>query len=246
MKKLEIPDELKLETYPKRSQKATFDRINLVIDFQAGSSGIGATVKSFIDAIPNHDEIVKCIEEKMKEIEHFKKVYRQKTRFFRNLDSAWNVMLDSAYSFDEYLQLLPKVKNAESRLARITDVEAKAELQAKYDRFKELEPVCSKQMVIYQEYKRARDDRDDALATLVKAEKQLGALKENEVFLASQITSDHIIADEMKKSISNLFANVHGKCINCHALLDAMHPLPHTYFHYICVHSLYSCNSGVV
>ena len=38
---LDVPDELKLENQERRVNAATFDRIDLVIDFQPGKDGIG-------------------------------------------------------------------------------------------------------------------------------------------------------------------------------------------------------------
>ena len=96
---VELPDEFKLESYPRRVQEATFDRLDLVVTFRPGKDKIGATVRSFVDAITAHDEIVKVIEEKMNEIDVLRRHYRKKNRLFRNLDSAWNVILDNPAEF---------------------------------------------------------------------------------------------------------------------------------------------------
>lgn len=216
MKKVDIPEELKLENYEKRTQTASFDRIDLVISFRGGKDNIGATVKGFMDAIPAHDNIVKTIEEKMEEIVVLKRNYYKKNRLFRNLDSAWNLTLDNPVDFYEYLELVPKMPKIEKRLAVVEDVVIKAQLQELYDRFQLLQPKCSKQAVIYETFSEARTVKDDAMKALLEAEADLSRLKHKEKELAALISDDHILADEMKKTLSSLFPNVHGECYAQH------------------------------
>lgn len=209
MKKLPIPEELKLENYDRRRYTAVFDRIDLVLEFRAGKGGIGATIKCFLDAISKHDEIVAQIEDQLNTVKELKRIYRKKNRLFRNLDSAWNLMLNNPVEFHEYLGLLPKMENIEERIEQITDPEIKAKVVAQYDRFKLLEPVCSRQLAVYELYSKSREERDESMKVLVKAEAKVVKLKEEERVLASHISDDHIIADEMKKSMTQLFPNVH-------------------------------------
>jgi hypothetical protein len=211
MQKVGIPEELKLENYEKRIQTASFDRLDLVISFRPGKDNIGATVKGFFEAIPAHDAIVKTIEEKMEEIVVLKRNYYKKNRLFRNLDSAWNLTLDNPVDFYEYLDLVPKMPKIEKRLAVVEDVVIKTQLQELYDRFQSLQPKCSKQAVIYETFSEARTIKDDAMKALLEAEADLSRLKHREKELAVLISDDHIIADEMNKTLSAVFPNVHGK-----------------------------------
>lgn len=206
----QVPDELKLENSVRRVQFAVFDRLDLVIDFQEGKDGIGAIVKSFLDAITKHDNIVISMEAKMLEIVELKRNYRKRNRLFRNLDSAWNVMLTNPVEFNEYIALIPKMKNIETRIERVTDPEAKAQLTSQLDRFKSLEPKCSKQLIIHEAYSIARKERDDAMHELVKHEKLLSKMREEEKILASNICDDHILADESQKSLTSMFPNIHS------------------------------------
>jgi hypothetical protein len=211
MKKVDIPEDLKLENYEKRIQTASFDRLDLVISFRAGKDDIGATVKGFMDAIPAHDAIVKEIEEKMAEIVLLKRNYYKKNRLFRNLDSAWNLTLDNPVDFYAYLDLVPKMPKIEKRLAIVEDVVIKAQLQELYDRFQALQPKCSKQSVIYESFSEARTIKDDAMKALLEAETDLSKLKHREKEVATLISDDHILADELGKPLSEVFPNVHGK-----------------------------------
>lgn len=213
MKKLEVPDELKLEFYDRRVNEAVFDRLDLVLGLMPGKDGVGAVVKCFLDAIAIHDEIVKTIEEKMDEVGELKKVFLKKSRLFRNLDSAWNIMLDNPVDFYEYLELLPKMKNIEARLKIVEDAKVKAELLAEYYRFQSLQPVCSKQLIIYNTYSEARKERDDAMKALQTGEASLISIKNTERQLAKNISDDHIFADKNGRSLSSIFPNIQGKIL---------------------------------
>jgi len=64
------------------------------------------------------------MEEHLLEITALKKVYNKKNRLFRNMDSAWNVMIEEvSKEFDEYNALLPKMRNVEERLQTMVDLE---------------------------------------------------------------------------------------------------------------------------
>eukprot|EP01038_Epipyxis_sp_PR26KG_P007566 gene7566-10307_t len=206
---LPLAEELKLETYPRPPRLAVFDRLDLVVEFRAGNDQIGAVIKNFKNAIPAHDEIVKAIEEKMDEIKECRKFYTKKNRLFRNLDSAWNVMLEMPTHFFDYVALIPKMKNIEERIQLVKDEKIKAELIYDFKRYKELHPICSNQMVIYDSYNEARNERDEALKKYVKAEQELVRLKEKEKELASLISDDHVIADFRKMTISATFPHIH-------------------------------------
>lgn len=219
MKKVDIPYELKLENYEKRIQTASFDRLDLVISFRAGKDNIGATVKGFLEAIPAHDAMVKTIEEKMAEISILKRNYYKKNRLFRNLDSAWNLTLDNPVEFYDYLELVPKIPKIKQRLDIVEDVVIKAQLQELYDRYVSLEPKCSKQAVIYETFSEARTVKDEAMKALLEAEAELNRLKHKEKEVAAQISDDHILADEMNKTVSSVFPNIHGRFCNINMVI---------------------------
>ncbi len=213
MKKVAIPDELKLENYEKRTQTASFDRLDLVISFRPGKDGFGATVKGFLESIPAHDAIVKVIEEKMAEIIILKRNYHRKNRLFRNLDSAWNLTLDNPVDFYFYMDLVPKIGKIEKRIDLVEDVALKTQLQELRDRYYELHPKCSKQAVIYETFSEARTVKDEAMRALLDAESELTRLRHKEKEVAAQISDDHILADELGKTMPSVFPNVHGELI---------------------------------
>lgn len=219
MKKVAIPDELKLENYERRIQTASFDRLDLVISFRPGRDGKGATVKGFLEAIPSHDDIVKVIEEKMADIVVLKRNYHKKNRLFRNLDSAWNLTLDNPVDFYFYMDLAPKIDKIVKRLELVEDVVIKTQLQELKDKYDVLFPKCSKQAVIYETFSEARTAKDEAMKTLLEAESELNRLRHKEKEVAAQISDDHILADELGKTISAVFPNVHGTKIVCQYLV---------------------------
>ncbi len=211
MKRLPLSEELKVEFYEKKIHDATFDRLDLVIGFQPGKEGVGAIVKCFLDAITSHDIIVKTVEDKMESISLLKKAYFKKSRLFRNLDSAWNIMLDNPVNFYDYVDLLPKMKNIESRLKLITDSKIHAEVLAEFLRFQSLHPICSRQMIIHETYSAARLERDNAMKALASAEGELTLLRDDERRSAAKISDDHIFADEAGQNLSAVFPNVQGE-----------------------------------
>ncbi len=126
---LPIPPELKPESYEKRKFETVFHRLDLTIEFIPGKDKKGAIVRRFINGIPNHDAIVKSIEEKMDLINEVNNNLKKKLRLFRNLDAAYNMMLTSPDDFDEYQSLIPRMVNVKQRLEAITDPESKVKLE---------------------------------------------------------------------------------------------------------------------
>lgn len=128
---LTIPDALKAETYERRTFEGSFHRLNLAIRFHSGNDGVGAVVKHFIDAIPNHDKMVKRVEDSLLHMEGLKSVLKKKNCLFKNLDSSFNTLLTNPDELDEYMDLIPKMKNIDARIKAIRQTEArvKAELE---------------------------------------------------------------------------------------------------------------------
>ena len=121
IQKLELPEEFKQETYERRIHKADVDRLDLCVKLRAGKDGKGAVVDHFIEAVHLHDDVVKRIEEKMNEIDELRKIYTKKHRVYRNWDSSYNTMNTFQEDYQEYLQLLPKMRNYEERIEQIED-----------------------------------------------------------------------------------------------------------------------------
>jgi ankyrin repeat protein len=207
--KAEIPQESKIEFYERRPQAAEFDRVDFAINFVAGKDGIGAIISSFQDNIIDHDAIVKVIEEKWKVIDVLQRDYNKKNRLFRNLDSAWNNVHDKPEEFAEYCKLIPKMKNIEQRLLQIKDAKVKAALELSYERFKYLDPTNKTLLIIKKSLETASISRNAAKEIVVKAEFECEKLLEKERALAAHISDDHIIADEKRILISEVFPNIH-------------------------------------
>lgn len=195
-----FPDELKLENYERRPNAALFDRLDLVVFFHPGHKGIGAVVKNFRDAIKSHDEMVVKVEAQMVEVEIKKRIYKKKNRLFRNLDSAWNLILENPVQYYEYLNLfktltgycqrslvpIPQSSNTSEGISALTPAQhtyikqlmedeedpiEKVKLTGLYIKYTELEPVCSRQHLVYLSFARAREERDSSVQQLLEAEK---------------------------------------------------------------------------
>lgn len=203
-----IPNETRPEAYSRRLLVANFDRLDLVLKFVPGVDNEGAIVSAFVDAIPNHDAIVKEIEEKLTQIDGLKHDFKKKNRLYLNLDGAWNSLCVRPEEFEEYLKLIPQVENAEERIKQIKDSKAKAKLQALYNRFEAIKVENAKLVPVRDSLDQAREVRDKARELLVDNENQLTILREREKELARLITDDHMIADERKISIAEVFPNV--------------------------------------
>lgn len=210
MNRFPIPNELKIEHYERRVQPAIFDRMDLVVKFIPGKDNIGAIVYGYIDAIKSHDDVVKRVEERWAEVDEIRKNFNKMNRQFRNMDGAWTSMNQRPDEFQEYLALLPKMKNIESRIERITDSIAKVKAEADFKRFKELEPSCSRLGIAFDALEKCRLERDQAREVLLKAEADFLILREEERRAAAQISEDHVIADEKDLHISSLFPNIQG------------------------------------
>ena len=108
MQRLEIPKELKLETYERRKFSASIDHLGLTVELIPGADGKGAIVKGFIDAISLHDAMVKSVEDNTLALKNIRREFTKKNRMYRNLDGAWNTfMSDHQEDFEEYVSFLP-------------------------------------------------------------------------------------------------------------------------------------------
>ena len=211
MQRLEIPKELKLETYERRKFSATMDHLGLTVELIPGSEGNGAIVKGFIDAIALHDDMVKNVEDNTLALKNIRREFTKKNRMYRNLDGAWNTfMSDHQEDFEEYKALAPNMEGMEERIKLITDAKAKIKAEADWKRFKELEPVCDKLKEVQDALENAREERDVVQARLLEVEGALARSKTEEKRLADNITDDHIIACEQGKNIAHIFPNIQG------------------------------------
>lgn len=206
--KMVVPDELKLETYAIRKHEVVLDRIEAVMSFWPGKGNKGAVLKSYIDAISTHDEIVKQIEDKWHQIDDLRRDFNKKNRIFRNLDSSFTIMNAKPEELMEFQELKPKMRNITKRLEQITDAKLRANAEAEYRRYLHLEPTCERMLDFRMEVTKARDLRDEARRLLMEAEKELNAIRDIEKDAASRITDDHIIADERHISLAELFPNI--------------------------------------
>ena len=212
-----IPDDTKLELYPRNPQLAVFDRVDLLIEFSPGKDGIGATFKNFIHAIRVHDEIIKQLEEKMKYIAFLRRDATRKGRLFQSYTSAWAALFEHMKEFQEYrdVKLRMKTFDFDYQLAmeRQNDDEMKR-LDNQKKRFEFLKvknvPIEDMQRAIDE----ARENREEAHKLLSDEEALCDKLKIAERRAAENISDDHIYADEQRIPFSDMFPNIRGKYIS--------------------------------
>lgn len=205
---LHPPSFLKLEFFERRRNEALFERLDFTVNFIPGHADTGAIVKSWINGIIDHDNIVKLIEELMAKVIVLKRDFKKKNRLYRNLDSSWSIMLVKPDEYDEYLALLPKMVGIEERIEKIKDEKAKVKAEAELQRFKEIEPANKILMPLKNSLEVARKDRDVAREHLLEGEKMLAAARLKEKDIAFRITDDHVYADEQGKVVGDIFTNV--------------------------------------
>lgn len=212
---LPLPPEVKYESYERKPYNAIFDRLDLVAEFKAGKDGIGAIFVKFVESIYLHDEIAKKIDDKLDEIDTLRKIDGKKNKIFRNWDSTYNLMNTFPADFADFLTLAPKMKNFEERLKRISEPEQKAKAEMEYRRYNELFLKCSGLQEVHSALEASRNDRDEARAILMTAEKELNQLRDQEVRIVSKISDDHAIADEKGLFVGRIFPQVHKGDILC-------------------------------
>ena len=187
-KKFDLTSEHKIETYKARKYEASFERVDLAVQFVPGHDGKNAIAKHFIDAIKNHDEVVKQLEEQWIGIDTLKRDLVKKTRLFRNLDATWNMLNQNPDDFTEYLNLIPRMKNIRERIKLMKNFKAKARAETELVRFEELKPKCLKLLSVHKGLSEARDTRDAARKALMDAEVDFNKLRANEKEVAALIT----------------------------------------------------------
>lgn len=209
-----VPDDTKLELYPRNAQLAVFDRVDLLIEFTPGKDGIGATFKNFIQAIRVHDEIIKQLEEKMKYITFLKRDSQRKIRLFQSYNSAWSALFEHMKEFNEYKELKVKMRtydfDYQLAMERQNDNEMKRLEQMKQRvNFLKIKNIPLENM--QQAIDDARESRDDANKLLSEEEQLCDKLRMAERRAAENISDDHIYADEQRIPFSDMFPNIRGE-----------------------------------
>lgn len=115
----------------------------------------------------------------------------------------------SVYIKSTFLNNKKNLLKLEELIEIIEDIDTKAKFQEIYNRYIELYNLCSKQKIVYDTYCKTRNKRDEILSLIKTNEKILFDLKEKEKILSYLICEDHIIANDLKKNIGEIFPNVH-------------------------------------
>ncbi len=206
-----IPDDTKLELYPRTTHLAVFDRVDLMIEFSPGKDGVGATFKSFIHAIKVHDEIIKTLEEKMKLVATLRRDLTRKTRLYQSYSSAWSAMFEHMKEFYEYKELKSKMKTFDFDFQFAMERQNEEEMKRLNNQKRRLEHLKVKNVLIEKmqtTIEEAKDSRDEASKLLADEEALCDKLRMSERRAAENISDDHIYADEQRIPFSDMFPNI--------------------------------------
>ena len=99
------PPEFYLVYKFRKGNVAQFDRIELLLSFTPGKDSIGAILRTFIDAIKIHDNIIKKIEECQQSVDSLKKTFIKKSRLLENLNNSLNILIPNASEYELFKKI---------------------------------------------------------------------------------------------------------------------------------------------
>lgn len=200
---------MKMKPPPVRSKPivGVFENALLTLEWSCGFGGVNAVVRGWKHPVRDHDEAAQAVEDQMVATEEAQKAYARKCRFVQNWETAWILMNERPEILDEFLKLRPIVKNLEERMRHMRSKE-KAKAEESLNRFKELEPTCKRLLEAKAQLDEARRVKQEAFGEMRAAEQRLEVTVGREREAAELITGDHVVADEQKLPISELFVGV--------------------------------------
>lgn len=210
--------ETKIEFLPRPTFTATFDNALLTLKLEAGRDEKNAVITKWYDPIKDHDEMVKDVEEKMEISKALAKVYSVEARTQRNWDAAWLLMNDRPEELEEYVDL-KKRNNLTGNFEKdkdtyteyyegLKDARIKVEAETEWLRFCELKPKCERLLKMQTNLQEIRDTKSRAFENSRNADKELEVAKDEEKVAANKISVDHVVADEQRVGVAELFPTV--------------------------------------
>jgi len=222
------------------------------LKLEGGRNNKNAVITKWYDPIKEHDEAVKDVEEKMEVAKALARVYAVESRTQRNWDAVWLLMNDRPEELTEYNELKKKNnltgdfnKDKETYneyYEGLKDARIKVEAEEEWKRFCTLKPKCERLIKMQIALHDIRETKTQAFENSRNADKDLEKAKDKEKASAARISADHVIADQERVGVAELFptvqvgfvvTNVNGfECENKD--FDAIHSLilehfpPHT------------------
>jgi hypothetical protein len=197
---------------------ATFDNAPLTLKLEAGRDGKNAVLTKWFDPIKEHDEIVKDVEEKQAVAKALARVYAAAARTVKNWDAAWLIMNERPEELEEYLTLKKK-HGFKGDLATdkeifikyfddLKDPKVKVESEVEWKRFVTLNAKSERLLTMQNAVMETRDMKDQAFKNSQQADVEYDKSKETEKEGAARISSDHVVADEQRVGIAELFPTI--------------------------------------
>ena len=202
-------EELRIENLERLAYAATFTKVELVLKFMPGHSGRGAIVRDFLHAIHHHDQIVHRVEEQWHRVDVLQKDYNRLNKVYRNMDVFYYTTNANPSDLIQYEDMLPRMNRIKERLAQITDMKVRASVLEEYRIFKKEQKKYNRVIALRAELLKLKDQRDVLQNELTEAQQQLSQLRLQEEMAANKISQDHMLANEQRISLHEMFPNVH-------------------------------------
>ena len=108
---------------------------------------------------------------------------------------------------EEYLKLKFEYEGCDIRhlLDNIDRLDQRVEIENDWERYKELEPWAEKLLKFKAIFLKRQEEKDEVFERLKKMDLEMSETKRMEKAVAANITEDHEIAEEQKKSLGDIF-----------------------------------------
>ena len=145
-------------------------------------------------------------------------MYAKESRTVKNWDAAWLIMNDRPEELEEYHALkkknkltgiLAKDKETYSEYYEgLKDPKFKVEAETDWKRFCTLNAKCERLIRMQLSVLDIRETKMTAFKNSQDADKELEAAKDEEKRAAAQISNDHVVADEARMGVAELFPTI--------------------------------------
>ncbi|GMH71338.1 hypothetical protein TrRE_jg6651 [Triparma retinervis] len=201
-----------------RNTSLTKIRSGALFDKETKIEFLNAVITKWYDPIKEHDEAVKDVEEKMEISKALARVYAVESRTQKNWDAAWLLMNDRPEELSEYNELKKKNKLTgnfdkdkevyNEYYEGLKDARIKVEAEEEWKRFCQLKPKCERLIKMQIALHDVRETKGVAFENSRNADKELEKAKDVEKATAAKISADHVIADEQRVGVAELFPTV--------------------------------------
>jgi hypothetical protein len=149
--------------------------------------------------------------------------YNQENKTSKNWDASFLIMNDNS-PVDGYLAIKKKNKLtgnlADDKIMfkdyydLLTDAKSRVQAESEWLKYSNLNPLCERLLLMSARVTTIRESKDQSFLDLKAYEKMLEAAHDEERETAKKINADHVLADDKKIGITELFPTVQcGFCI---------------------------------